>query len=303
MFHDSRFNYCCSRVQILGALLALMLPFSGFASTTNLTFGLYTTDKPSTLVKAYRPILTVIEQDLSATLGEPVNIKLQIAKSYQEGIDALVSGNVDFSQLGPASYIEAKNLNTELQILALDSKDGSKTFQGVISVLADSPIKEIADLSGASFAFGNEGSTIGRYLSQAYLVQHGVTASKLNRFDYLGRHDRVGHAVAQGTYDAGALKEGTFKKLVKKGLPLRALARFPNVNKPWVASSAMEQSLVDALKQVMFNLDAPKAFKALGRKQFVPGGDEDFRKIRNAINNNSRFFRSSSTVETVMAED
>lgn len=74
-----------------------------------------------------------------------------------------------------------------------------------------------SQLRGQTFAFGDERSTIGRYLSQLLLVQHGIRADELLSYEYLGRHDRVGTAVGAGQFDAGALKESTFRKLKKKG--------------------------------------------------------------------------------------
>lgn len=281
-------------------LVSILFTHPVIAQETELTFGLYTADKPSEMVKTYRPILSAIEKNLAIELEHPVKIKMQIARSYEEGVDALVQGDVDFSQFGPAPYIEAFDLNPGLRILALDSKDGSKRFHGVITVTEDSPISTVSDLQGTKFAFGNEGSTIGRYLSQAYLVQHGVTASNLASYDYLVRHDRVGHAVAQGTHDAGALKEGTFNKLVKKGLPLRALARFYNVNKPWITRSGFDENLFQSLQKVMFELDAPAAFKAFGRSMFVAGTDADFEDIRKSIKNNGDFFDEPVNIGAAM---
>ncbi len=279
------------------ALLTVNSPSSA-QQELHLVFGLYTTDKPTVLVKAFRPILTAIETDLSKSLGISVTIQTHISPTYESGVAALVNGDVDFARVGPASYISATEQNPLLRILALDSKDAAQTTKGVICVHEDSEVKTIADLKGSRFAFGNKESTIGRYLSQAYLLKHGISAQELDHFDYLVRHDRVGHAVANGNFDAGALKEGTFDKLRKNGLPLRAIARFDNVNKPWIANARMNDDLFTALRRVMFALSAPEAFKAMGRKQFVAGSDSDFREIREAIASNGNFFRKKNSVST-----
>ncbi len=255
------------------------------------------------MVKAIRPILSELESALTEVLTEPVKISLQIVSTYEAGISALVTGKVDFSLLGPASYVAAKKRNQDIRILALDSKDNSKTFNGVICVNEDSPIERISDLRGKKFAFGNENSTIGRFLSQQYLVEHGVFARDLAHHDYLGRHDRVGHAVAQGKFHAGALREGTFNKLKKKGLPLRSLAIFPNVNRPWVSRAGLEERIVDALRQSMLNLTAPEAFEKLSRKRFVTGRDADFAAIRSAIERNDVFFEGASLKKPLTAND
>jgi len=106
----------------------------------------------------------------------------------------------------------AKRANNGLRIIAVEKKNNSKVFYGIIAVHADSDIENVSQLAGRSFAFGDEGSTIGRFLSQLYLEKNGIHAGDLSKYEYLGRHDRVGTAVGARDFDAGALNEKTFKK-------------------------------------------------------------------------------------------
>lgn len=214
-----------------------------------LSFGLYTSDKPTTLVKKFRPILNTLEKKMSSSIGEKVSIKLSITKSYEQGILALSKGNIDFTRLGPASFIHALKHNPNISLLAMETKKGKKSFKGVICVQKNSAIKNVSELKGKKFAFGNKHSTIGRYLSQKYLLTHGIKANDLANYIYLGRHDKVGYSVAKGQFDAGALKESTFKKLVKKGQALRKIAEFDNVTKPWVARENLNHKILSALKK------------------------------------------------------
>lgn len=288
-----------SLLTALTMAMATLLPWSAVRADINLKFGVYTSELPTDMVKAYRPILSSIEKALAEKLNEPVNISLKVASSYKKGMDALVNGSVDFSMFGPASYISAYKQNPGLRILALESRDGSKSFNGVICVQQHSPVLSIEQLHGKSFAFGNERSTLGRYLAQDYLTERGITANDLESFQYLGRHDRVAHAVANGSFDAGALKEGTFNKLVSKGLKLRVLATMPSINRPWVASSEMGQSLYIALQETMLNLSDTKAFKAFRSKMFVEGDDSDFAVIRGAVLYNELFFGRGDTTAPI----
>lgn len=275
-----------------------LLVFAGFSMPATaevvLNFGVYSSDKPTTMIKKFRPVLNAIESRVEATLGVPVSIRIQVAKSYEQGVDNLVSGKVDFSRLGPASYIQAKRLEPRIGILAMESEQGEKVFQGVICVAKESDIHEISDLKGKRFAFGNEHSTIGRYLSQLYLVEQGIHASDLQHYEYLGRHDRVGAAVALGQFDAGALKEGTFKKLLKSGKSLKVLAQFPNVTKPWVVRSGLAESYRQALRKVLLEMDDTTVLKTLKKDGFVPGEDTDFTRIREAMLRSKEFFGPSS---------
>jgi len=258
-----------------------------------LTFGTYTSDKPTTMVKKIRPILNALEQELEALTTEEVTIKLHIARSYQIGIDNISNGKVDIARLGPASYIKAKERSTDIQLLAMESNKGKKRFNGVICAKEGSKFNKVEDLHGHRFAFGNQKSTIGRYLSQSYLMKHGLYAKSFSEFSYLGRHDKVGHAVSKGDFDAGALKEGTFKKLIKRGEPLKAIAMFENVTKPWVARAGLSASLKQKLTAALLNIKDKKALKALKKDGFLNGKDSDYDFVRESIKGNHQFFQGN----------
>ncbi|OQX36959.1 MAG: hypothetical protein B0D91_07920 [Oceanospirillales bacterium LUC14_002_19_P2] len=197
--------------------MLLMLTASPINAEVFLRFGVYTSDKPTEMVRKFRPVLNALEHQLTTVLDEPVRIRLKVAASYEQGIEDLVSGKVDFARMGPASYVISKQRNPELQLLAMESKKGSRTFFGIICVHEQSPLQTVGELKGRTFAFGDKHSTIGRYLSQHLLSAEGIRADDLAGYEYLDRHDRVGAAVGAGQFDAGSLKESTFRKLQKKG--------------------------------------------------------------------------------------
>jgi len=270
--------------------LCIFGSFGVSAQALELTFGVYTSDKPSQMVRTFRPVLNRLEVILSERLSEPVTIRMQVASDYEKGIEQLVSGEVDFVRFGPASYVLAKERNPGIAILAMESKKGEKTFKGVICIHQDSDIVSVADLKGQQFAFGNQRSTIGRYLSQLYLTENGLKASDLASYDYLDRHDKVALAVADGKFAAGAVKEGTYKKMRAKGAPLKVLATFDNVTKPWIVRSGMDENVKDILQESLLNFDDQEALKRLKKDGFLPGSDEDYRPTRIAMQQNSRFF-------------
>jgi phosphonate transport system substrate-binding protein len=256
----------------------------------SLVFGTYAADKPSAVVRQLRPSLNEVAKNASMVLGEPVEIRMQVVRSYEEGVELITSGRVDFARLGPVSYVIAKNVNPGLSILASERKNGEKVFKGIVIVAEDSPIQEASQLRGKSFAFGDENSTIGRYLAQRFLIERGIRAADLSRYDYLGRHDKVGHAVGAGLFDAGSLKETTFNKLVGQGVPIRAIARFDSATKPWVTRANLPANIRNALQKALLTVEDSEAFKALRFDGFSHGSDSDYAAIRQAIAENSRFF-------------
>ncbi|WP_323778299.1 PhnD/SsuA/transferrin family substrate-binding protein [Leisingera sp.] len=268
--------------------LAALLPGTGQAGI-ELVFGTYAADKPTVTVKQYQPFLSFLSGRMSDELGEPVSIRLKIAKEYGEGIRQLADGEVDFARFGPASYVHVMMENPAIRIVAMESKNGGKRFKGVIVVHKDSSLRSVEELAGLSFAFGDELSTIGRYLAQEHLLEAGISGADLQVFAYLGRHDLVGEAVGAGKYTAGALKESTFKKLVAKGVPIRALASFDNVTKPWLAAPDMPDSVLEAMRKVMLSSENEEIVRRISKNGFLLGADADYDIIRRAMERSLAF--------------
>ncbi len=279
------------RMDILKPIAVMLALFCANPATAdiNLVFGTYTTDKPTEVVRKFSPILRFLSQELEIRLGEPVKIKLKIASDYDEGIADIVEGRVDFARFGPASYILAKAEEAGIGILAMETVKGQKTFMGVIAVQAQSDITSIADLQGRSFAFGNRLSTIGRFLAQQQLLDAGISASDLTAFEYLDRHDRVGAAVGQGIYDAGALKQSTFAKLVDNGVQIRVLMEFQNVTKPWLSRAGIDARIADAITATLLNPGVDNAVTDFAKTGFVAGLDDDYQPIREAMKQSNDF--------------
>ena len=252
------------------------------SDSKHLVFGVYQTDKASVLYRKFLPVIEMVQTELSERMECEVEIELRIFKTYQDGLSALVSDQVDFVRFGPTSYVLAKRTNPSIELLAKESKNGQSTFQGVICVRADSPFQELQDLAGCRFAFGNQESTIGRYLSQAELLNVGIRAQDLRHFEYLAQHDMVGKAVLLGDFDAGALKENTFHKLNGDGA-LRKLHTFDNVTKPWVASAGLDPDLKEALRATLIGASDSDALGSLKVTGFMKAVDQDYQPVRSAM--------------------
>lgn len=276
------------RLAITAALCGVFHATSATAEIS-LVFGTYAADKPTTTVRRYKPFLNYLALQMTEVLGEPVSITMKIARDYETGIDHLAASQVDFARFGPASYITVRERNDGIQIVAMESKGGNKRFKGVVVVHSDSAILSLSGLSGQSFAFGDELSTIGRYLAQSHLIKAGITSRELSGYDFLGRHDRVGAAVGARRFTAGALKESTFKKLVASGVPIKVLFEFENVTKPWLASSDLDPEVLAAMRQVMLRTTDPDILDSINKDGFVEGTDADYDIIRDAMQHGDAF--------------
>jgi phosphonate transport system substrate-binding protein len=201
---------------LLGSLVGAQEPApvvqtgNGKPVALRLTFGIYQSDQATEMYRKFTPVIEAIQSDVEKRLGRPTDIEIQIFKTYEDGIEALCKGTVDFVRFGPSPYILAKRKNPKLDLIAMELEDGKKQFNGCIVVPRDSKIQTLAELRGKSFAFGDRNSTIGRYLVQEHLLSAGIRAIDLGRQEYLERHDKVAAAVLAGDFEAGAVKESNY---------------------------------------------------------------------------------------------
>jgi len=289
--YNSLFQFA-RRPYVMIAAAAVAMAIFGAApvkADVSLVFGAYNSDKPSAMVAQLRPTLDLLAKNATEELGEPVRIRLQITRGYDDGVDVIVNKAVDIMRLGAASYVLAKKQSPGIGILAMEQIRGEKEFKGIIAVHEKSTLRDIRELKGRTFAFGAKDSTIGRYLSQLELMQAGIFARDLLRYEYLGRHDAVGAAVGAGLFDAGALEETIFQKLLEEGTPIRALHSFPNVTKAWVSRAEMDVRIADGLRRALLRIKDPDVLRALRFDGFLPGTDSDYAITRQALEDNARF--------------
>jgi phosphonate transport system substrate-binding protein len=233
------------------------------------------------------PIRAAIERGLNAT-GNRYRVEMRIFNTYGEAVDAAVSGTADFSRLGPASYVRAKSRQPGLLLLARESIGRSGQLNGYIFVSEQSPIRDIKDLRGRRFAFGEEHSTTGRYLAQAALVDAGIRARDLAEYKYLGRHDKVAFAVGAESFDAGAANEITLRKY-REEKRLRPIFFLSGPAHAWVGRRDLPDARKEELRQALFALQ-PAELERIGRDAILSAADSDFDAVRSAMKKSERFF-------------
>jgi phosphonate transport system substrate-binding protein len=287
---------CRLSTALLACVLALPLSVRAQEHTPrplHITLGVYSFKKPTEVAKDFFPATDELARLMTAECGMPVAVDLRIFKTYDECLDKFVAGAIDLVRVGPASYVLVKQRNPAVQLLVaeLEQEPGKKRAEGIIAVRKDSPIQSLADLRGRTFAFGDENSTIGRYLSQAELLKAGVHADDLKGLKYLERHDKVFKAVEVGDFDAGAMHVSTFEELNGEKKPLRELAHFQNVGKPWVARANLDAQIVVALRKALLAMKAPQPLKALKIFGFTPTNDASFQIVRDGMKTAEEFGR------------
>lgn len=197
--------------------LLAMMTFPGYlaAAEKALVFGVHPFMKPTEILKAFKPVTEYLSKELNR------EVQIVVGKSYEEIADRFQKGEVDFGFMGPSLYaVESeKGLVSPLARIVVNGKG---TFQGVIVVKDDSPLRGIGDLKGKSFAFGDPESTLSHYMPHFMLMQQGIKLKDLSKHAFVGNHDNVAMNVLQGNFVAGGLKPDVAQKYYDKGL--RALA-------------------------------------------------------------------------------
>ena len=196
---------------ILYSLLTALAftPISGFAAEMDqpLRFGSVAMDVPAKMHHR----LTPLTQYLSGILKRPVTLKL--SKNMPGAIEDVSTGSVELAYLTPVAYIKShKKGNTRL--VAKTVTKGRGSFQLMIVVKENSPIKTLADLKGRSFAFGDKAAL----LQRAVVVGSGTKLESLGSYEFLGHYDNIVRAVLHGEFDAGILKDTKAFKWKGKGI-------------------------------------------------------------------------------------
>jgi phosphonate transport system substrate-binding protein len=271
--------------------IKIILFFSFIFSTTtiyatNIKFGVYTSDKASVMYKQFKPITKYLEKDAKEQ-GINLKVSIKIYPSYESALEGIVKGDYDFARFGPASYILAKQKNPNIKLLVMEEKKGKKVFNGVFIVKKGSDIKSLKDLKNKSFAFGDKKSTIGRYLAQDEMIKANITSKDLKKFEYLDRHDKVALSVVNGNFDAGVVKESSFKKYEKRGLI--SISTFLNVTKPWLVRSGLDDKIYNTLKNSLLKLKDKNILKTIKKTGFLEVDDNDYTIIRKSMDNSSNF--------------
>ena len=245
------------------------------SAESDIRFGSVAMDTPAIMHKRLSPLTDY----LSKELNRPVVLKL--SASMKGAINEVSSGSVELAYLTPVAYIRshAKN-NTRL--LAKTVTKGKDSFQLMIVVKEDSPIKTVEQLFGKKFAFGDPAAL----LQRAAVVGAGVPLKKLGSYEFIGHYDNIARAVMRGFYDAGILKDTTAFKWKEKGLRiLYSTPALPPYN--LTASSKVDDKTFNRLKQAFLKLDVNnsehrKIIKALDKKYdgFAPTSDKEYYVVR-----------------------
>jgi phosphonate transport system substrate-binding protein len=195
---------CRALVAILLFAVTLLAPVFSHA---DMYLGSVAMDVPAAMVQR----LTPLTRYLSAKTGEKIHFRA--SPNLGSAVDDIGVGHTQIAYLTPVAYIEAHQKYNVLP-LASPLTHGKTTFNLVIVVRDDSPIRTVSDLRGKRFAFGDEKAL----LQRAVVVGSGVKLEELGNYAFLNHYDNIAKAVLNGDFDAGILKDTIAEKFKPQGL-------------------------------------------------------------------------------------
>lgn len=259
-------------------LAALLAGNTAGVSASELRFGSVAMNVPAEMHRR----LTPLTRYLSEATGQPVSLKL--APNMPTAIKDISEGTVELTYLTPVAYLEAHEKGgAKLVVKTLTQGEGS--FQLVIVVREDSSMRNVADLAGKRFAFGDKAAL----LQRAVVVGAGMPLEKLGQYEFIGHYDNIAQGVANGDFDAGILKDTVAYKWEEKGLRIiHASARLPPYN--IAAGKHVDDTTVEKVREAFLALDSANpahaaVIQALDPQYsgFAPTRDEEYAVIRELI--------------------
>ncbi|MBE7381794.1 MAG: phosphate/phosphite/phosphonate ABC transporter substrate-binding protein [Leptolyngbya sp. SIO1E4] len=248
---------------------------------------------PSKLVVALLPdedAATVIQDNdgLATYLEETLDreIELVVTTDYSSMIEAVSNERLDLAYFGPLSYVLAKT-KSDIEPFAARLKDGATTYTSIIIGNVEAGIDDVADIEGATVAFGDPASTSSRLFPELTLAEAGLSSGEDYEAVFLGAHDAVALAVQNGNAQVGGLSRPIFESLVEEGTidpsQVTIIAESePIPQYPWTMRSNLDPDLKAQIEAAFLSIDDDSVLGPFKADGFAAMEDADYDSIRKA---------------------
>ncbi|OCQ95585.1 hypothetical protein BCD67_10195 [Oscillatoriales cyanobacterium USR001] len=155
---------------------------------------------------------------LNKTLKRPVSI--EGAKDYDTAVNLLVEEKVQVAGLGPLTYIEAKQRNSQIEPIAapINKSTGRPWYKSAIIINSASGIKTIDDLKGKRLGFVSKLSTSGYMFPVVHLLDLGFNFdSDFASVQFFKSHPNTLAALLDGQVDAVAVELDIYNQAKETG--------------------------------------------------------------------------------------
>ncbi len=257
-----------------GALLAA--PSGAAASDTRpeRVIGVVSRLAPVSLYEGYQPILDYLGRTT------PYRYRLRVARGYGDAVEDLVAGRTQGAFLGSLLYVQAHAVHRVEPLVRPRNARGEPTFESVVVVREDSPVRRLDDLTRHTVAVPPPDSFSANWLRAA-----APGAAFVERT--FAHHEAVVHQVLRGACDAGVVKERVAAPYLARGL--RIVARSgPMPGSPFVVLGDAEPAFVRAVASALLALDPARpadreiltSWDPEFAWGFAPAADRDYDAVR-----------------------
>jgi phosphonate transport system substrate-binding protein len=263
--------------------LAVLLTACKSQAPQTLRLSMIPTTDPSKAIREMQPLL----DHLSRRTG--TKVEMTVPTNYAAVVEALVNDQVDVAHLGGFTYVQASR---RAGVKPLAQRERDRNFHSLFVTQPASHIRDLADLEGHTFAFGDVNSTSGHLMPEFFMREAKVNPAVISKAIYTGGHDATLLAVANGKVDAGALDEAVFQRLTSGGKVDPTSVRVFYTTPPffdyvWVARKGLDPSLAKSVADSFLTLDArdpaqKQILDALAASKYVTVEDDSYDKLRAA---------------------
>ncbi|HEY6001887.1 MAG TPA: putative selenate ABC transporter substrate-binding protein [Anaeromyxobacter sp.] len=265
------------------ALAALAVPLAGRAA--ELRASAIPDEAPTELQRKFAPLGAYLAK------ATGMEVKFVPVTDYAATVEGLAAGTLDLVWYGGFTFVQARRrTGTAIPIV---QREEDAHFHSKFIVPTSSKAKTLADLKGASFAFGSVSSTSGHLMPRYWLLKNGIDPDKdFAKVAFSGAHDVTAKWVEAGKVDAGVLNESIWAKLLEEKKidtrKVRVLWTTPDYHDyNWTVRGNLDPKVVEKLRAAFLALDPSnpehKAILDLQRaKRFIPSSPENYRAIEEA---------------------
>jgi len=194
-------------------------------------------------------------------------------------------GRIEIGYFGPFSYVLAKSKAPDIEPFAVGIERGQPFYNSIVVSQAGGPVKEVADIKGKNFGYGDQASTSSHLIPRAFLLRGGLEGNKDYRVVHLGTHDAVARAVQNGQVQAGALSKAIFENLITRktidGAKFHTVAITPPIpNYPMVMQGKLDPALKNAIRSAFLELKDAAILKTFRAEGFAATDDKAYDVLR-----------------------
>lgn len=200
------------RPALAGLLLTLIPGVQAWAAAEKplrLGVGLFQPDKNKNDA-TYRPLADYLAKKLGRS------VEMRTVDTWEGLAKSLANGEEDIALLGPWGYVLANN-EAGAQAVASILYDGKPEYFAIIVTNPKTGIKDIADLKGKTFAFGDKGSTSGYLIPYHHFMKNKIDPDKFFSKVLYTQHQAIETQVTKGELDAGADYNRNRNAMIEEG--------------------------------------------------------------------------------------